>query len=420
MSAAPLPAGEALRRALVALLLGAAALTAGAAADRQGDFVHLWVGGHLAAAGGGPALYDPAAQRRALDAALGGSTPERLWAPRNDALGAFFYPPPAALAYAPLGALPLRTAGLLHALLHAAGAAAAGLLLARWAGLRASAGALLVLACPAAFFGHVLGQNGVWALLLIAAGLRLHQRGRPLLGGLLLGLLAAKPHWLVLLAPAALALRSGRLAAGVAAGAAGAALLSLLLLGPAPWRDWAAQLGALAQLSAAEGAPIRLLYGLPSAALRAGAPAWAPAAGLLPWALAWAWAAARPGPASAAGAVLLAGLASPHLHPYDVVVALPALALLCARRPLLGLGLAALHHGLLAAEGGAGSGMIVPWATLGLVVALIGLARGAEAPAGRQPAAPLSFLPFLRLPPPSAGAGASGAGAAPSSGPPRS
>jgi hypothetical protein len=377
--AATLPAGEALRRALVALLLGAAALTAGAAADRQGDFVHLWLGGRLAAAGGGPALYDPVAQRRALDAALGGSTPDRLWAPRNDALGAFFYPPPAALAYAPLGALPLRTAGLLHALLHAAGAAAAGLLLARWAGLRASAGALLVLTCPAAFFGHVLGQNGVWALLLVTAGLLLHQRGRPALGGLLLGLLVAKPHWLVLLAPAALALRSARLAAGATAGAAGAALLSLLLLGPAPWRDWITQLGALAQLSAAEGAPLRLLYGLPSAALRAGAPSWGPAvAGLLPWALAWAWAAARPGPTAAAGAVLLAGLASPHLHPYDVVVAIPALALVCARRPALGLGLAALHHGLLAAEGGGGSGMIVPWATLGLLVALGGL--GAAAP----------------------------------------
>lgn len=379
---------------ILALLLG----TAGAAADRQGDFVHLWLGGQRAASGAGAALYAAEGQRQALAEALGAAVPAGLWAPRNELLGAFFYPPPAALLYAPLGALPLRLAGVAHAVLHALAALLSGLLLARWAGLRPTAGALLVLSCPAVLHGHVLGQNGVWTLLLISLSLELLRAGRPLLGGLALGLLVAKPHWLLLLAPVALAARAPRLALGAALGAGGLAALSLLVFGAAPWADYLGLLPALGRLSEQPGAPLHLQYGLPAAVLRwigpeGGAASRAMAVAVL--GLGAAAAARRGGRAGQALAAVAAGLASPHLHPYDLVVALPGLALLCARAGWMGLGLVILHHLLLAAEGGAGSGLVLPPATVGLGLVALALAPGGPAWAYR----------FLRRPPLPSGAG---------------
>jgi hypothetical protein len=379
---------------LLALLLG----TAGAAADRQGDFVHLWLGGQRAASGAGAALYAAEGQRRALAEALGTAVPASLWAPRNDVLGAFFYPPPAALLYAPLGALHLRLAGVAHAVLHAIAALLSGLVLARWAGLRPTAGALLVLSCPAVLHGHVLGQNGVWTLLLISLALELLRAGRPLLGGLGLGLLVAKPHWLLLLAPVALVAQAPRLALGAALGAGGLSALSLLIFGAAPWADYLGLLPALGRLSEQPGAPLHLQYGLPAAVLRWIGPEGGAAARALALAvlgLGAAAAARRGGRAGQALAVVGAGLASPHLHPYDLVVALPGLALLCARAGWMGLGLVVLHHLLLSAEGGAGSGLVLPPATVAL-----GLVALALAPRG-----PAWAYRFLRRPPLPSGAG---------------
>lgn len=151
-SSGPHPLVGAVAVALLAALLASAK----AAGLRDGDFVHLWLGGNALVEVGSSALYDAETHRTLMSADFDGSPRETLWAARNDALGAFFYPPPAGLFYAPFGALPVHTAGMVHAVLAALGVALAGVLIGGATRLGRVAGVALVLSTPALLHNHVL------------------------------------------------------------------------------------------------------------------------------------------------------------------------------------------------------------------------------------------------------------------------
>lgn len=362
-------------------LSAAYAGTAPAAAARDGDLVHLWIGGAAAARGEGDRLYDPALHRALLAEAFPGGPPAALWSPRNDALGAFFYPPPAALGYAPLGSLPMRVAARVHPYLHLGAGLGAAAALARLSGLGGWAAAAVVLTAPATFHGHVLGQNGVYTLLLLGLAGLLAARGRAGAGGGLTGLLIAKPSWLLALLPAPLALGGWAAAAGAVGGAAAAAGASLLLPGPGAWAAFFERLPGLLRLSALPDYPLHLQYGLPAVGQRLGLGAGAGVGvGLLVWVLT-VRRARRADPALAfALAVAAAGLTSPHVHPYDLIAGLPGLCLLLARAPRLGLGALLVHHLGQAAEGLDGSGLALPPATIGALLTWAALLRAPRAP----------------------------------------
>ena len=370
---------------LVALLTAtvlAGLLTAPAAGARDGDFVHLWLGGHALWSVGPSALYDPVQHRMLLEAVFGGAPPDALWAGRNDLLGAFFYPPPMALPYALFGALPLRVAATAHAMVAVVGAVCAGWTVARLSGLGRVAAIVLVLTTPALFHNHVLGQNGVWTLLAMGLGGWLLARKSDLLGGMVLGLLLCKPSWLLAVGWVPVVLGRTRAVVGMAISALGLVVLSSLVPGLEAWGRWLELLPRLAALDQAGDYPLHLQYSLWGLARRVvGLGRWGDLLGafLSLVLVVLTTARLRHTQASWSARIALglcaASLVNPHLHPYDVTGGIFAVAVLLARPATRRTGwvLLVLHHGGQALEGLQGSGWALAPGTLGLMGAWTGL-----------------------------------------------
>ncbi len=401
----------------VTALLALGLATASAAGHRDGDFVHLWLGGRALVTQGPAALYDPMAHQQILSDTFAGAPPASLWSPRNDTLGAFFYPPPAALAYAPWGALPLHTAGTLHAALAWLGAALAGAIIGRWSRLGWAAGIALTLTTPALLHNHVLGQNGGWTLLVLSIGAAIWAStppakdppaplsaallstessfsdatpsskmsirsalwtNRPLLTGLVWGMLVAKPNWWLSVVWLPFVLGERRMVGGMVLGAFSMCVGSAFVVGLGPWQTYLDRAAELAALSRGSDYPLHLQYSLFGLSRRLlgvggmGDGVGLLAAGITLAATTWAIRAWRPPRALAIAMGLSAAcLVNPHLHPYDVtggIFALAAVAGLRRHRLLVGLGVLA-HHGGQFFEGFGGSGMSLAPATLGLVFA---------------------------------------------------
>ena len=292
---------------LVALVVFYLAASPSAAA-RDADFTHLWAAGAAWLEG---AAYNPVLQKELLF----GAVEEPLWAARNDALGTFFYPPSALFLYGPLGAMPVHTAGLVMAVLNAALGVLAGVLIARVTGRSPMAGVAVVLLYPSFFFAYVLGQNGPLTLCLLVGALVASERSRPVLAGVLLGLMAWKPSWLFAVSWLWLVLpQRGRVLAGFVAGAAGLTLASLALGGGSEFLELAPR---IATLSEQGDYPAHLQYNLQ----RFGPLGWVAAAGLVGVTL---W----KGRGNAPAALVAATLVNPHMHHYDALPALVAVAAL--------------------------------------------------------------------------------------------
>ncbi|MFQ5489335.1 MAG: glycosyltransferase family 87 protein, partial [Phycisphaerae bacterium] len=191
--------GEYLPWALLLLLVaGYAALAPLTAGHDDKDWSHLWLGGRMVVAGRSADLYDPQAQVAVYRQADPNGNPPKVWAPRNDVLGCFNYPPPAALAYATLAWLDMPTAAVVHAFLNVAVAVLVAFWFCRHVG-RGEHGAtmaLAVLAYPAFFVNLSIGQNAVWSTSVGVVGGILIWRRLDLMGGVVLGLLCLKPNWL--------------------------------------------------------------------------------------------------------------------------------------------------------------------------------------------------------------------------------
>jgi alpha-1,2-mannosyltransferase len=198
-------------------------------AATSSDFVSFYAAGKLALMGAPQLAYDQAAHYMAQEAVTLPGAPYQF----------FFYPPiflflcealawlPYALAYA---AFQLLTLGLFIMTMRAV--------------LREQGGAWFypILAFPAVFWNIGLGQNAFLTASLFAA-FSLNLTRRPVLAGVMLGLLSYKPHF-GLLAPIAL-MAGGHwrtfLAAAVTVG--GLILLSGTAFG---WQTWVAYLSAFA------------------------------------------------------------------------------------------------------------------------------------------------------------------------------
>lgn len=191
------------------------------------DFVSFWVAAREAVAGNAHVPYD-----------------RTLFEPAQRALFphagyfAFFYPPHYLAMVLPLGVMPYHAA--LGAWL-AAGFAAAGWVLTAITG-RARDSIVLGLAFPAAFLTIAHGQNAFLSAALFGGALVLLPT-RPVVAGVLFGLLTFKPQ-LGLLIPLAL-LAAGQWRAIVSAGLtlAASVLVSTALFGIDIWRDFFAQSG---------------------------------------------------------------------------------------------------------------------------------------------------------------------------------
>ncbi len=292
--------------------------TAHLAAARNGDFTHLWVGGAAWLEGG---AYDPTLQHALLDAALDAPS----WAPRNEVLGAFFYPPTALLLYAPLGLLSLQHAALLMAFLNVALGVCAGWLLGRLTPLGTAVGIAVVLLFPGFFFAYALGQNGPLTLCLILGAVLASRKGRPLLAGLLLGALAFKPSWLLAASWLWIVMpRPKRVLLGMAAAIAA---LTVASLPTGAWGSFLDLAPSIATLPSQGDYPVHLQYDLQSLGLRVGPawPGWLAAFGVVV-------VTCMRGRGRLPAALLAVTLANPHLHAYDALPALLGAAALTSRR----------------------------------------------------------------------------------------
>jgi hypothetical protein len=189
------------------------------------DFVNLWAGGRLLLAGDLETLFSPAAYDAWLKASFG---------PRLD-LHTWSYPPPALALALPFALLPLVPGFLVWT---AGTIAALGLVL-RAGGMGAAALAAVLLS-PASLENALAGQNGALFAAVLAGGLAFAER-RPWLAGMLLGLLLLKPQLGLLVPVALVALGAWRAIAWTAAMAAALILGSALLAGPGVWVDYLTQ-----------------------------------------------------------------------------------------------------------------------------------------------------------------------------------
>lgn len=184
------------------------------------DFTNLWAGSRMAIDGHVAALFDVDAYRAALRAMFSPDLPNQEWS----------YPPSILLLGVPLAALPILPAYLIWTV---------GTVLCLWLAIRPlRLGALVELAIvlsPAVIWNAVFGQNGALMTALLVGGLAVAPR-RPLLAGILFGLLTIKPH-LGILVPFCL-LASGNWRAILAAAGATAliAVVTGLFFGFDVWR----------------------------------------------------------------------------------------------------------------------------------------------------------------------------------------
>jgi len=307
------------------------------------DFSSFYAAGVYTDAGDPAAPYDPARQRAGERAIFGADAP----------FYSFTYPPFFLLLAAALARLPYIWALALWQVVSLALYLLAMAAVLRTASAQTSARIgencpwlLLALAFPAVFVNLGHGQNGMLTAALIAGAL-VSIETRPIVAGVLFGLLAYKPQFGPMIP---LALVAGGYWRTIAAAAVTVALLVLATLaafGPEVWRAFFAstefsrtvllESGTIGwhKLQSAFawvrlwGGPTALAYAVQGALSLA-------VAGTLLWL--WLWRGAVPFALKAAALCLAVLLGTPFCYDYDLVVLAPAIAFLAVHGAAHGFG----------------------------------------------------------------------------------
>ncbi len=183
------------------------------------DYLNVWAGGKLASAGDFSTLFHPDRYNGWLDGLFGMGLEVHTWC----------YPPSALFLAIPLAALPLVPGFMVWV----AGSVALLMAVLRRCGLSWLT-CLAVLCSPAVIENALAGQNGAITASLLEGGLLLVGR-RPVMAGVLFGLLTTKPQ-LGVLVPLCLAASGAWRTAAVAAGTATAVIGgSAWAFGPETW-----------------------------------------------------------------------------------------------------------------------------------------------------------------------------------------
>lgn len=183
------------------------------------DFVNYWSGAHLAAEGRAPLAYD----------IKGFVAYERAHTSPNAMFRWYSYPPVTMLLTSPLALLPFIPALIFWLL---AGALVWAAVLSRILDWRMAL--IAAFGAPASFMNFVAGQNGFLTAILFSGGI-LALRTRPLVAGILFGMLCYKPQFGILLPFALAAGGYWRTFASAALTVLALVALSVLLLGGATW-----------------------------------------------------------------------------------------------------------------------------------------------------------------------------------------
>lgn len=286
------------------------------------DFSAFYQAAAFADHGRAAAAYDDQAMHAAQQAAFPGAAVRLPWN----------YPPSFQLALAPLGVLPYVAAWVaFSAALYAAYA-----FLARR--LFAPAALPLALLAPGAAVNLLVGQNGLLTTALIGGGALL-LRTRPILAGVLFGLLTYKPHFAVLAPLVLVAGREWRALASASVTAVALVLVSAAALGADPWLAFlhkAMQPGAVftTSTSAWRTVPsVMILARSLGLDPRIGDALHWTIAGLAAAGAAWAWTRTGDGRLRAGALAAATLLVTPYLRSYDLVLLVLPIAALADGEP---------------------------------------------------------------------------------------
>ena len=314
-------------------------------ADRTGapsDFVAVWAAGKLASAGHPAAVYDWGAHKLVEQTAVGH--------PFAGYFG-FHYPPTFLLVAAALSMLSYATAYTVWAL----GTFPAYLIAIR-AIVGDRIGYLLAAAFPAVLANFTIGQNGFVTAGLIGGTLVL-MRQRPIMAGVLLGLLTFKPHLGLLFPIALIAGRQWRVLLTATIVALAMAAASWLAFGADTWQAFVGNIGHTSQAFLSEGSAdwrkLQTIFGLTRSLGGSEPLAWSlqamvTLAAATAVAALWRSTVQYEVKAAALGTGLM--LATPYLYTYDLVALAVPLAFLFRLgltrgflpQELIGIGLACL------------------------------------------------------------------------------
>jgi hypothetical protein len=313
--------------AVTAAALAATFATASGTVDAWGrplgtDFSQMWTAGRMALDGHAASAYDWG-EHHAV---------QRLTHGRADIpFYGFHYPPLFLLVAAPVAALPYVPALIVW---QAATLCAAIWLVTRIVPSRDTM--LVALGCPVVFVCLAHGHNGFLTAFLLGGGLLWLER-RPWLAGALLGLLAYKPQFGLIIPLVLVAGGHWRAMAGATLAVLAAGAMTLLLWGVEPWQAFLASLGPTQSVVLEQGgigwhkiqsafAAVRAWHG--SIGLAYGAQAavalFAVAANI------WLWRTGQPRELRNAGLMIGALLVTPYSLDYDTVVILVAMAFFVA------------------------------------------------------------------------------------------
>jgi hypothetical protein len=190
------------------------------------DFVVFWTASVLTLDGQAAQAYDLVRFGAAQEELTGVALPFQPW----------LYPPHALFHSLPLGLLPYLWSYAVWSALTL-GLYVAATLGRRWT----SSQALILVLAPATFVNFLVGQNGFLTAALLIGGLRLLER-RPILAGILLGLLCFKPQLGVLIPVALVAGRFWRPFVGATATVLAVVLLSVAVFGLETWQSYLGQI----------------------------------------------------------------------------------------------------------------------------------------------------------------------------------
>ena len=314
-------------------------------ADKTGapsDFVAVWAAGKLASAGHPASVYDWGAHKLVEQTAVGH--------PFAGYFG-FHYPPTFLLVAAALSMLSYATAYTVWAL----GTFPAYLIAIR-AIVGDRIGYLLAAAFPAVLANFTIGQNGFVTAGLIGGTLVL-MRQRPIMAGVLLGLLTFKPHLGLLFPIALIAGRQWRVLVTATIVALAMAGASWLAVGADTWQAFVGNIGHTSQAFLSEGSAdwrkLQTIFGLTRSLGGSEPLAWSlqamvTLAAATAVAALWRSSVQYEVKAAALGTGLM--LATPYLYTYDLVALAVPLAFLFRLgltrgflpQELIGIGLACL------------------------------------------------------------------------------
>jgi hypothetical protein len=288
------------------------------------DFMVFWLAGHSALKGAAAAAYVPQLHH-AAEAAMSGHTFAGQLPWRNSPL--FFF------VATPLALLPYVWSFIAWV---AASLAIYGFVVSRIA--RSSLGAILACAAPPVFINALCGQNGTLTAALMGTALLCLER-RPVISGILIGLLSYKPQLGILFPVVLLAGGHWRTFATAAVTCAVGMLASTLIFGAESWRAFLHYLPITSDQILVHGIngfnKLQTMYGLMRWLGFGNSSAWimqTGVIGIVGVALFWLWRRNLPYALKAAALPVATLLVTPHLFMYDFPLLTVSFAFLYRQR----------------------------------------------------------------------------------------